>query len=150
MSHIFEVWPVTRHLREFFALLYNRQPTTPADINARVKFKSAHDPTMAEQESIWESGIREYIRGVGVPRLAQWLDIGVERIDFSHVAGRATQVLKAMTGSDLMPATDDWFLTVSISLISCMWLTIHSLNLLWVLAPPLRSTVIVAQPRFMM
>jgi hypothetical protein len=52
----FEEWPVPRHLREFFALLYNRQPIIPADIDARVTFKSTHDPTMANKKGFGSRG----------------------------------------------------------------------------------------------
>jgi hypothetical protein len=62
----------------------------------------------------WEKGIRDYVCGVGIPVLARWAGgSDTKRVDFNRPAGRATQVLLAMTSSDLMPATDNWSVTVS-------------------------------------
>jgi hypothetical protein len=47
------VWPALSQLREFFGLLYNRQPTTPEDVNCRITFRFTNDESMAELEAIW-------------------------------------------------------------------------------------------------
>ncbi|KAG9052059.1 hypothetical protein FS842_010574, partial [Serendipita sp. 407] len=106
------MWPLAAYNRDFLELLYNLHPRDPEDVLGRVQFISCHWPQFGEIEKAWEKGIRNYARGIGVPPWARWATGGekAEQVDFSKSTGRATQMLIAMTGSDLMPATDKWHL----------------------------------------
>jgi hypothetical protein len=113
-----QLWP-TEHLRELTAMLFNRRPKTPEQVSSRLRFSSCRDSKYRLEERQWEQGIRAYIQGSGVPFLARWADDGSStRINLNHPAGRATQLLSMMTGSDLMPASEDWKISVCLKIIN--------------------------------
>lgn len=105
-------------------LLYNRRASSFEDVNSRIHFVSCNNHRYKWFEELFERGVRNYLKGFGVPQLARWADLGgVGKVDLTVSTGRATQVLLTMTGSDLMPATDGWSLKVWLTHACCLSLT---------------------------
>ncbi|KIM24576.1 hypothetical protein M408DRAFT_26872 [Serendipita vermifera MAFF 305830] len=98
--------------REFIFLLCSRHPKDPKVVSDHIRFRSCHKAEYKRIERRWETGIRNYVLGKGIPSLVKWAGAGGNnRFDFNQPTGRASQVLWTMTGSDLMPVSDPWFLT---------------------------------------